>query len=195
MPATATLNAGECSDLAGPYRLAESPDLGARALGTEMAQYAGNEESHETACGVADALGSVLANSYMLMTTTQACHWNGTGAGLFGLDKLTEDQFTELFHAIDAIADRLCEIGGHAPASLAGMFAHATVFDADGAGEPCGSHAAARMLAEAHEAVAVVALQAATLAEHEADQTTHGMLVTRVAAHEKAARLLRSHLA
>ena len=94
--------------------------------------------------------------------------------------------------ALSALA---CEAQAAAQAaSLAWMFEHATVFDANGAGETGESHAAARMLAEAHEAVAVVALQAAALAENEDDQTTHAMLMGRVSTHETAARLLRSHL-
>ncbi len=184
------VNENESAARADPLHGALRPEQRRRDSGTE----ANEQFSNESVCSVADALGSVLANSYMLMTTTQACHWNGRDASLFGLDKLTEHQFTELFHAIDEIADRLCAIGGQAPASLAGMFEHATVFDADGAVATAESQDAARILAEAHEAVAVVALQAAVLAEHEDDHTTHGMLVNRVAAHENAARLLRSYL-
>ena len=37
-----------------------------------------------------------LADTYVLLAKTQACHWNATGPNFFGLHKLTEAQYGEL---------------------------------------------------------------------------------------------------
>jgi starvation-inducible DNA-binding protein len=138
-----------------------------------------------------ESLTAVLADSYVLMAKTQACHWNARGSNFHGLHKLTEEQYEELFAAIDEIAERLRAIGGTPPSSLAGMLEHARLKEADVVRD---TDSAALMLAEDNEAVSKSARDAAAEADELEDAATHDLLVSRVAAHDKAAWLLRSHL-
>jgi starvation-inducible DNA-binding protein len=140
---------------------------------------------------IQQSLTAVLADSYLLMAKTQACHWNAQGSNFFGLHKLTEAQYAELFQAIDDIAERIRAVGGTPPSSLAAMIGHARLKEADIVRD---TDSAALMLAEDNEALAKAAREAAGEAEEEDDVATHDLLVHRVAAHDKAAWLLRSHL-
>ena len=140
---------------------------------------------------VQHSLIAVLADSYLLMAKTQACHWNAHGSNFYGLHKLTEAQYGELFKAIDELAERLRAIGGMPPSSLAGMLEHARLKEADAVRD---TDSAALMLAEDNEAMSKSAREAADEAGDEDDTATHDLLVQRVAVHDKAAWLLRSPL-
>lgn len=142
--------------------------------------------------GVDQALKAFLADTYVLMAKTQACHWNATGATFFGLHKLTEAQYNELFAAVDELAERLRAIGTEAPNGLAEMLALATVQEADSVD---GTKDALAMLAADNTAISARAKEVAEAADEAGDLATHDMLVGRIAAHDKAAWLLRSHRA
>lgn len=64
---------------------------------------------------VVDSLRVVLADSYALMAQTHICHWNVEGPGFFALHAAFEGQYTELFTAIDEIAERIRSLGNYAP--------------------------------------------------------------------------------
>lgn len=138
------------------------------------------------------ALRGVLADSYVLMMKTQACHWNTRGYDFFALHTLTEAQYNALFAAIDVMAERLRALGVLAPASLSQLLHAATLVEL---GLVPGTEAVARLLAEDHEALSLQAQEAADLAAEHDDPATHDLLVTRMAVHDKAAWLLRSHVA
>ncbi len=139
--------------------------------------------------GAADGLTVFLADTYLLMGKTQACHWNVTGPNFHGLHTLFEVQYTELFKAVDVLAERIRALGSPAPMTIEGMLAQATL------SEPAripDSTAMVRMLGEDH---ATLSAAAGKLAEDvEDDLATHDLLVARIAAHDKAAWMLRSHL-
>jgi starvation-inducible DNA-binding protein len=139
--------------------------------------------------GVAEGLTVVLADTYLLMGKTQACHWNVTGPNFQGLHTLFETQYTELFKAVDVLAERIRALGSHAPMTVEGMLAQATLKESsripDGAGM-------ARLLGDDHGALSAAAAKLAE--ESEDDLATHDLLVARIAAHDKAAWMLRSHL-
>ena len=71
------------------------------------------EARHE----IADKLSVALADSYLLFIKTQGVHWNVTGPTFFGLHKLTEAQYENLYEAIDTLAERMRALGAKAPAS------------------------------------------------------------------------------
>ena len=140
---------------------------------------------------VAGTLNAVLSDTYVLMMKTQASHWCARGSNFIGLHKLTEEQYAELFQAVDDIAERVRAIGGQPPLSLAQMLDHASLNEVDSIGS---TDSAFLMLAIDNEALARIAQEAAEQAEELEDPATHDLLVDRSAAHDKAAWLLRSHL-
>ncbi len=50
-------------------------------------------------------LKSALADSYSLFLKTQNYHWNVTGPSFISLHTMFEDQYNDLFKAIDVLAE------------------------------------------------------------------------------------------
>lgn len=148
--------------------------------------------SNKAEAGVGAALNGFLADTYVLLGKTQACHWNATGPNFYGLHKLTEAQYGELFEAIDELAERVRALDVQAPMGLGAMLHLATLQELPGG--PVSTTDAARMLAEDNAAMAARASKLAEEAEEADDLATNDMLVQRIEVHEKAAWLLRSHL-
>ena len=68
---------------------------------------------------VTDALKRALADTYLLLIKTHNYHWNVEGPGFRQLHLLFEEQYNELFAAVDLIAERIRALGEKAPASPA----------------------------------------------------------------------------
>ncbi|WP_421993269.1 Dps family protein [Roseococcus sp.] len=148
--------------------------------------------SNKAEAGVGASLNGFIADTYVLLAKTQACHWNATGPNFFGLHKLTEAQYGELFEAIDVLAERVRALDILAPTGLAAMLSLAKLAEAPEGG--ISTKDAARTLAEDNAAMAARASELAEAAEEAEDLATHDMFVKRIEVHEKAAWLLRSHL-
>jgi starvation-inducible DNA-binding protein len=147
---------------------------------------------NDTESGLGTALNVFIADTYILLAKTQACHWNASGAQFYAMHKLTELQYAELFAAVDDLAERARALRQIAPNGLAAMLQLATLEEADCA---ISTEQVARMLATDNMAMAEHARDLADEAEEAEDIATHDMLVARIAVHEKAAWLWRSHLA
>lgn len=141
---------------------------------------------------VAGSLKGFLADTYLLLAKTQGCHWNARGSNFFGVHTLTEQQYTELFKAVDELAERVRALGEEAPVSLADMLGLATLEEAK---EVHRTEQAVRILAGDNRAMAARAKELALDADEADDLATHDMLVKRIEVHDKAAWLLESHLA
>ena len=141
---------------------------------------------------VADALSNVLADTFILYLKTHNFHWNVTGPMFHTLHRMFEEQYNELWLAVDAIAERMRSLGFIAPGSY-GEFAKLTYLQespvARNAGEMIGE------LLGDHETAARTAGSALAAASTAVDAPTEDLLTQRVAAHEKAAWMLRSLLA
>ncbi|MEI6158540.1 MAG: DNA starvation/stationary phase protection protein [Roseococcus sp.] len=148
--------------------------------------------SSEVEPGVGAALNVFIADTYILLAKTQACHWNATGANFYAMHKLTEAQYGELFIALDTLAERARALRQIAPSGLATMLQLATLEEAECA---IGTEKVARMLAADNMALAEHARDLADEADDAADAVTHDMLVARIEVHEKAAWIWRSHFA
>ncbi len=141
---------------------------------------------------LAEGLRGFVAETYAMMAKTQACHWNATGEGFIGLHKLTEEQYAELFRAVDRLAERLRARGERAPAGLDELRRLASIEDAPAR---LSTTDAVQLLVEDHATLAELARDLAEQADEAEDIATHDMLVHRIEAHQKAAWLLRSHVA
>lgn len=148
--------------------------------------------SNDAEAGVGTALNVFIADTYILLAKTQACHWNASGTQFYAMHKLTELQYAELFAAVDDLAERARALRQIAPNGLAAMLELATLDEADCA---VSTEQVARMLATDNMAMAEHARDLADEAEEAEDTATHDMLVARIIVHEKAAWLWRSHIA
>jgi starvation-inducible DNA-binding protein len=141
---------------------------------------------------VAGALSNVLADTFILYLKTHNFHWNVSGPMFPTLHAMFEEQYNELWLAVDAIAERIRSLGFSAPGSY-GEFSKLTYLQES----PVATNAT-EMIAELlrdHETSARTARSALAIARTAVDAPTEDLLTQRLAAHEKTAWMLRSILA
>lgn len=138
---------------------------------------------------IAKGLSHVLADTHTLYLKTHNYHWNVTGPMFYALHALFEEQYTELWRAADLLAERVRALGFAAPGSYREFSELAYVREADGV-PPAGEMI--RELIRDHETAARTARWALSLARAAFDAPTEELLTRRLAAHEKAAWMLRS---
>lgn len=148
-----------------------------------------NGISKEDRKKIADALGIVLADTYMLFIKTQGVHWNVTGPTFMGVHKLTEEQYENMYEAIDELAERIRALGHKAPASYTKYGELSSINDRD---EEQSVERMLKMLIADHE-TAVLNMRAATeWCEKKNDYVTADMLTERMSWHEQAVWMLKS---
>jgi len=81
---------------------------------------------------IAEGLGQVLADSTVLYAKTHGFHWNVTGPMFNTLHLMFMEQYTELWTALDAIAERIRALGLPAPYGGATYGRLATIAEAEG---------------------------------------------------------------
>ena len=140
---------------------------------------------------IAEGLGRVLADSTVLYAKTHGFHWNVTGPMFNTLHLMFMDQYTELWTALDEIAERIRALGHPAP------FGGRTYSGLSSIPESEGVPAAMDMVRElvlGHEAVARTIRSVFTAADAAGDQPTADLLPPRLPIHEQTAWMLRSLL-
>ena len=148
--------------------------------------------SDEQRATIAKGLAKVLADSYSLSIKTHNYHWNVTGRQFNALHSMFEEQYTELFTAIDEIAERIRALGHLAPGSFREFTELTSIKDGDGKNS---ADAMIRDLVESQEIVARICRELFPAAEEAGDQPTCDLLTVRMQTHEKTAWMLRSMLA
>ena len=148
--------------------------------------------SDKDRAAIAQGLSRLLADTYTLYLTTHNFHWNVTGPMFNTLHAMFMAQYTELWNAVDPIAERIRALGHPAPGSYA-QFGRLTSLD-DVPVDPPKALAMVRILVDGHEAVARTARGVFAAAEKADDQPTADLLTQRLDIHEKTAWMLRSLL-
>jgi starvation-inducible DNA-binding protein len=141
---------------------------------------------------VAAGLSRLLADTYTLYLTTHNFHWNVTGPMFNTLHLMFMQQYTELWNAVDPIAERIRSLGHPAPGSYA-QFARLSSI-ADVPETPPKALEMVAILVEGHEAVARTARSVFPLADKAGDEPTADLLTQRLTVHEQTAWMLRSLL-
>lgn len=141
---------------------------------------------------IADGLAKLLADTYSLYLKTHAFHWNVEGPMFNTLHAMFMVQYTELWNAIDAIAERIRSLGEFAPNS-AGELAKAASLKENAAQSHSDEEMLKALLAD-NEAILKTVRKAHEAADKGGDEATVDLMVERMAYHEKTAWMLRSHL-
>jgi starvation-inducible DNA-binding protein len=141
---------------------------------------------------IAAGLSRLLADTYTLYLTTHNFHWNVTGPMFNTLHQMFMVQYTELWAAVDPVAERIRSLGFPAPGSYAQFGALASIQDAPA--KPPKALEMVRILVEGHEAVARTARAIFPLADKAGDEPTADLLTQRLTVHEQTAWMLRSLL-
>ena len=162
------------------------------ALGMEMQTTPLPAVEDKDALRVAAAMSNVLADTFVLYLKTHNFHWNVTGPMFGTLHQMFEEQYNELWLAVDAIAERIRSLGFIAPGSY-GEFTRLTYLQ-----EAPAAMNASEMIAELlrdHETTGRTVRSTLAVARTAVDAPTEDLLTQRLAAHEKAAWMLRSLIA
>ena len=141
---------------------------------------------------IAEGLSRLLADTYTLYLTTHNFHWNVTGPMFNTLHTMFMGQYTELWNAVDPIAERIRALGHVAPGSYAD-FGRLTSL-ADVPSEPPRALDMVRTLVVGHEAVARTARDLFPSADKAHDEPTADLLTQRLTVHEQTAWMLRALL-
>jgi len=140
---------------------------------------------------IALGLSRVLADTYSLYLKTHNFHWNVEGPMFNTLHLMFMDQYTELWNALDAVAERIRSLGYPAPGTGKEFAKLTSITETDGQPE---AMEMVRLLVTGHEAVARTAREAFRAAEKASDESTCDLLTQRLQVHEKTAWMLRSLL-
>jgi starvation-inducible DNA-binding protein len=122
---------------------------------------------------IAEGLSRFLADSFTLYLKTHNFHWNVTGPMFNTLHLMFMQQYTELWNAVDPVAERIRSLGFPAPGSYAQFGRLSSIKDAPAARTARGIF---------------------PLAEKAGDEPTADLLTQRLAVHEQTAWMLRSLL-
>ena len=140
---------------------------------------------------VAVGLSSLLADTYTLYFKTHSFHWNVEGPMFQTLHVMFMGQYTEMWNALDVIAERIRSLGHYAPATYSEMAKLTSIKESKSVLK------ANKMIEEAiqgHETVIKTIRKIFESAEKAKDQTTMDVLTQRLDIHEKTAWMLRSLL-
>jgi starvation-inducible DNA-binding protein len=141
---------------------------------------------------IALGLSKLLADTYTLYLTTHNFHWNVTGPMFNTLHQMFMLQYTELWNAVDPIAERIRSLGHVAPGSYAQFAALSSLPDAPA--KPPKALEMVRVLVEGHEGVARTARALFATVGNASDEPTADLLTQRLTVHEQTAWMLRSLL-
>ena len=139
---------------------------------------------------IAAGLSKLLAETYTLYLTTHNFHWNVTGPMFNSLHAMFMAQYTELWNAVDPIAERIRSLGHAAPGSYAQFAKLSGLPDAPAA--PPKAMKMVELLMLGHEAVARTARSLFPLVDKAGDEPSADLLTQRLTVHEQAAWMLRS---
>jgi starvation-inducible DNA-binding protein len=140
---------------------------------------------------IADGLSHLLADTYTLYLKTHNYHWNVTGPMFNTLHLMFMEQYTEMWNAVDAIAERIRALGFPAPGTYS-EFARLSSISEES--ELPDAMTMVANLVKGHEAVVRTARRVVKMADDVDDQSTEDVVTQRLQIHEKMAWMLRSLL-
>ena len=137
-------------------------------------------------------LQPLLADEYLLYTKTRNAHWNVTGPHFHALHKFFEDQYEALAETVDEIAERIRQLGGYAPGTLAEMLELTRL--GENPGKSFSGDEYQGQLLHDHEAVIQQLRKDVEAAAGYKDAGTSDFLTGLMESHEKQAWMLRAAL-
>ncbi len=140
---------------------------------------------------IAEGLSRLLADSYTLYLKTHNFHGNVTGPMFQTLHVMFMGQYTEIWNALDMIAERIRSLGYPAPGSYKQFVALSSIPEEEGVPK---AKDMIRQLVAGQEAVTRTAREVFKVVEKASDQPTADLLTQRMEIHEKNAWMLRSLL-
>jgi starvation-inducible DNA-binding protein len=140
---------------------------------------------------VAQNLGLLLADMYVLYTKTQNYHWNVVDARFYSIHIFLEKQYEDLAEAIDEVAERIRMLGERSPGTLRQFLEMTSLKEAEN--EKAGNEML-QDLKKDHEKMIGFLRTRIPLTAEAGDEGTADLFIQQLRFHEKSAWMLRSHL-
>jgi len=143
---------------------------------------------------VAQILGIVLADEFLLYTKTRNAHWNVEGPDFYAKHTFFEKQYEQLDETMDDVAERMRELGHYAPATLKQFLSLTRLSEISRSKND--SHGFVKELLLDHESIIIHLRENINhIANDLSDIGTSDFLTALLETHEKMAWMLRAHLA
>ena len=136
---------------------------------------------------IADGLSRLLADTYAVYLKTHGYHWNVRGPNFASLHTLFMTQYTEMWTAIDLVAERIRALGEVAPQGYGTFGKLSGIKDGDPAQN---AEAMLQELLADHASL----IASAKAAREGTDDVTAAVIDARVDAHQKHAWMIRATL-
>ncbi len=140
---------------------------------------------------ISKGLSRMLADSFCLYLKTHNYHWNVTGPMFQTLHVMFMDQYTELWNALDEIAERIRSLGFPAPGTMSEFSKLSAIPEVEGVPS---ADDMIRDVIVASQTVTRTAREVLAIADKANDQPTIDLMTQRLQIHEKNAWMLRSLL-
>jgi starvation-inducible DNA-binding protein len=138
---------------------------------------------------VVELLEHILGDTFMLYMKTHAYHWNVEGPQFHSLHEMFEEQYTDMWKALDDLAERLRALGAYAPLNAAEM---QKLSDISPASKTPNAMQMVKDLAQDNEVVSEHIQAAIQKMMEMGDEATADMLIARQQAHDKNAWMLNA---
>ena len=138
---------------------------------------------------ISKGLSRILADSFLLYMKTHNYHWNVKGPLFQPLHILFGEQYTELWNALDDIAERIRALGHPAPGTLGEYLRLGSLKEIEG---ELGAEQMIHDLLAGSEALSRLCRDVLVVADNAGDDPTVDLLTQRMQVHEKNAWMLRS---
>ncbi|SOD92109.1 Dps family protein [Spirosoma fluviale] len=142
---------------------------------------------------VAHELAKLLADEFVLYTKTLNAHWNLEGIDFHSVHVYFEDLYNESAEFVDAVAERIRQLGHYAPATLKNFLqlTHLTEQDEDGNDS---RSLIKKLLADHESIIEFIRGTIDEFADAHKDAGTSDFVTGLMEKHEKTAWMLRAHL-
>ncbi len=140
---------------------------------------------------IVKGLDVLLADTYTLLLKTHFFHWNVTGPMFNTLHLMFEQQYIELFAAVDLIAERIRALGEFAPGSYKAYSKLSSIKETETV--PDAVDMIKQLIAD-QETIVRTARKLFPAVDKVNDEPTADLLTQRMQLHEKTAWMLRSLL-
>ena len=138
---------------------------------------------------VIEELQHILGDTFTLYFKTHSYHWNVEGPHFDALHKLFGDQYTEMWAAMDDIAERIRALGDYAPSTVVEMMKPS---DLKLSSKKMKAMDMVKDLASDHETLSKHLAAAIEKASEVGDEVTADLLIGRQTVHDKAAWMLNA---
>lgn len=149
--------------------------------------------SEEQRQGVVELLNHDLSDAYLLLIKTKKYHWDVVGPQFRSLHQLWEEHYQALTTNIDAMAERVRQLGGYPVGTAEGFLKYASIKE-HGGGVPTASEMVANLVNDHEQVIRNLRDHIDQCSDNFHDEGTADFLTGLMEGHEEMAWMLRSFI-